>query len=89
MIDAGALPGLPFSQLGAINGKGIAVGDAFESGGVQRGIIQAGGRMIDVNTLTDGTPYTIITLGGIDEAGDLVGTGQDNGAMRAVVLRPR
>jgi probable HAF family extracellular repeat protein len=89
MSDAGALPGLPFSQLGAINGRGVAVGNAFNNGGTQRGIIHAQGRMLDVNALTDGTPYTINSLGGIDEAGDLVGTGIDNGVMRAVVLRPR
>ncbi|HET7788582.1 MAG TPA: hypothetical protein VFL36_21590 [Myxococcales bacterium] len=89
MADAGALPGFPFSQLGAINGKGIAVGNAFNGGGAQRGILHASGRTLDVNALTDGTPYTIESLGGIDEAGDLVGTGLDNGTMRAVVLRPR
>lgn len=89
MIDAGAVPGLPFSQLGAINGKGVAVGTAFNSGGAQRGIIHASGRTLDVNALTDDTPYTINALGGIEEAGALVGTGIDKGVMRAVVLRPR
>jgi probable HAF family extracellular repeat protein len=89
MIDAGSLPGLPFSELGAINGKGVAVGLAFNGSGVQRAVAYAAGRMIDLNTVVDGTPYTLNSMGGIDEAGDIVGSGIDNGLSRAVILRPQ
>jgi probable HAF family extracellular repeat protein len=88
MIDAGALPGLPYTQLFAINAAGVSVGTAFNVNGVQRGIVYAGGRLLDVNSVVESTPYTITALGGIDAAGDLVGTGVDNGTSRAVILRP-
>ncbi len=88
MIDAGVLPGLAYSKLVAINRLGIAAGTAFDVNGVQHGLVWAAGRLIDVNTIVEPTPYTILTLTGVDDAGALVGLGQDSGVSRAVILRP-
>jgi len=88
MIDAGALPGLPYTELVAINSTGIAVGGALNFNGVQRGVIYGGGRMLDLNMVIDGSPYVITFAPGIDAAGDIVAQGNDNGVLRALILRP-
>ncbi len=73
----------------AVNGAGVAVGYVFDSGGPQRGVVYAAGRMLDLNTLVDGTLYTITMATGIDEAGNIVVQAQDRGYRRALLLRPQ
>jgi probable HAF family extracellular repeat protein len=89
MIDAGTIPGAPQSDLVAVNGAGVAVGYVFTSSGPQRGVVYAAGRMMDINTLVDGTLYTITMATGIDEAGNIVVQAQDHGYRRALLLRPQ
>jgi hypothetical protein len=56
----------------------------------QRAVIYAAGRMVDLNTLVDGTPYTLMIANGIDEAGNIVAQGYDRGYnSRVLLLRPR
>jgi len=85
--DAGSLPGMTYSQLLAVNGSSVAVGTSFD--GPQRAVIYGAGRMIDLNTLVDGTPYSLIIANGIDEAGNIVAQGSDRGTTRVLLLRPR
>jgi len=85
--DAGSLPGMTYSQLLAVNGSSVAVGTALD--GPQRAVIYAAGRMVDLNTLVDGTPYALTIANGIDEAGNIVAQGYDRGYTRVLVLRPR
>jgi len=42
MIDAGSLPGMPHSQLVAVNGAGLAVGFASDGKGLVRGLVYGG-----------------------------------------------
>ena len=84
--DAGSLPGTTYSQLLAVNGSSVAVGTAFDP---NRAVIYAAGRMFDLNTLVDGTLYTITMATGIDEAGNVVVQAQDHGYRRALLLRPQ
>jgi probable HAF family extracellular repeat protein len=85
--DAGSLPGMTYSQLLAVNGSSVAVGTSFD--GPQRAVIYGAGRMIDLNTLVDGTPYSLTIANGIDEAGNIVAQGWDRGYSRVLLLRPR
>jgi len=85
--DAGSLPGMTYSQLLAVNGSSVAVGTAFD--GPQRAVIYGAGRMVDLNALVDGTPYTLTIANGIDEAGNIVAQGTDRGTTRVLLLRPR
>ena len=85
--DAGSVPGLTYSQLMAVNGSSVAVGTAFD--GAQRAVIYGAGRMVDLNTLVDGTPYTLVIANGIDESGNIVVQGSDRGTWRVLLLRPR
>jgi probable HAF family extracellular repeat protein len=88
MIDAGTLPGMPYSQLAALNGEGLAVGYATDGKGVSHAVIYGGGRMVDLNSVVDATPYTLGSASGIDEAGNIVVT-STNGSMRALLLCPQ
>jgi probable HAF family extracellular repeat protein len=85
--DVGALPGTRYSQLVAINGSGVAVGSSSD-GGSGRGVVYGAGRMMDLNSLVERSPFTIIGASGIDEAGNIVAQGLDLGSSRAVLLRP-
>lgn len=90
MIDAGVLTGTNSGELTAMNGAGIAVGSCWSSSvGIQRPVVATRNRMLDLNAQVDGTPYTIVTIGGIDEAGDIAATGNYQGQLRALILRPR
>jgi probable HAF family extracellular repeat protein len=87
MTDAGSLPGMRYCVLLAINGSGVAVGLASESS--SRGVIYGAGKMVDLNSLVDGTPFTILSASGIDESGDIVAQGVDpQYSSRALLLRP-
>ena len=89
MIDAGTVSGAAESVLVAVNGAGIAVGYVFGSGGPQRAVLYAANRMIDLNTVVDGTPYTLVMATGIDEVGSIVVQAQDRGVQRALLLLPQ
>jgi probable HAF family extracellular repeat protein len=87
MTDAGSLPGMRYSELTAVNGAGIAVGTSYDNG--YRGVVYGAGKMVDLNALVERTPYTITNASGIDEAGNIVVQGEDRGALRVLLLRPR
>jgi probable HAF family extracellular repeat protein len=89
MIDAGSLPGMTFSRLGAVNGAGIAVGSATDGKGASRAVIYAAGRMLDLNSVLDATGYIVSSATGIDEAGTIAATGSSGGGLpRALLLCP-
>ena len=88
MIDAGTLPGMPYTQLAAVNGDGLAVGHATDGMVISHAVLYGGGRMVDLNSVVDETPYTLGSASGIDEAGNIVVT-TTNGPMRALLLCPQ
>lgn len=78
MSDVGTLPGMTDSSLFAVNSDGIAVGYSFViNTNDQRAMIYAEGQLIDLNSLVEPTPFAITYAHGIDEDGDIVGTGFD------------
>jgi probable HAF family extracellular repeat protein len=90
ITDAGAPPGLIFSELVAINGSGVAVGRAYNNNGDlnERGTVSGAGKTLDLNTLVERTPYTITAAVGIDESGNIVAKGSGGGGIAVVLLRP-
>ena len=88
MIDAGSMPGMPHSQLVAVNGAGLAVGFASDGNGLVRGLVYGGGRMVDLNSVVDPTQYAVGQASGIDEAGNIAVSGVSGGRTRALLLRP-
>ena len=89
MVDAGALPGLPYSTLYAVNAAGLAAGVGFDSSGskASHAIVYGAGR-IDLNTLVDGTDLTITYAKGVDESGVIAGGGRRGSDSHAVILWP-
>jgi probable HAF family extracellular repeat protein len=78
IADVGTLPGMTDSSLFAVNSDGIAVGYSYVIfTNVQRAMMYAEGQLIDLNSLVEPTPFTITYAHGIDESGDIVGTGYD------------
>lgn len=78
MADVGTLPGMTDSSLFAVNGDGIAVGYSYVIfTNNQRAMMYAEGQLIDLNSLVEPTPFTITYAHGIDEDGNIVGTGYD------------
>ncbi len=85
----GKLPGFNFSRAFGINNAGTIVGSASRVG-AQRAIIYSGGQLLDLNTLLDPsvTGWTLLEARGINDNGQIVGTGRFNGEIQAFVLNP-
>lgn len=85
----GKLPGFNFSRAFGINNAGVIVGSASRVG-AQTAIIYANGQLVDLNTLLDPsvTGWTLLEARGINDNGQIVGTGRINGEIQAFVLNP-
>lgn len=87
--DLGALPGTDSSQAAAINLRGDVVGSAGLTGSAaSRAFLytDAGG-MFDLNSvLGPNAPWFLSTASGINNAGQITGTGQINGVTHAFLL---
>lgn len=95
MIDLGTLPGGSYSVGFGINafGEVAGYGDSSTSGVTSHAFLHAqGGGMIDLNTvLPNGSGWTLTTVarGGMNDAGQITGTGTNsNGATHAFLLTP-
>ena len=90
MTDVGVVPGFPVTQLLAINGSGIAVGNAYDGNGTGygHGIVYGSGKLLDLNALVDRTSFVITAAVGIDDAGVIAARGADGGVIRVVLLHP-
>jgi probable HAF family extracellular repeat protein len=73
-----------------INSAGTVVGEAeYASGHPQHAFIYTGGTMIDLNTLIPGSSgWELVSARGINDSGEIVGWGYDNGNERAFLLIP-
>ena len=87
MTDIGSLPGLETSTLYSVNSAGLAVGACFGTLGV-RGVVYGGGRLIDLNTVVDGTDWIVSYATGVDEAGNIAADGFRNGISHVLLLSP-
>jgi probable HAF family extracellular repeat protein len=92
MIDLGTLPGNTGSGAAGINALGVIVGGVSNAAGVQRAFVyRPGAGMADLNDLIGpGTGWTLIDARGINDAGQIVGTGvlASGSGFRAYLLTP-
>ncbi|MBV8215761.1 MAG: hypothetical protein JOZ08_21300, partial [Verrucomicrobia bacterium] len=92
VIDLGVPSNFTSSAANALNANGVVVGVA--SAGSYRGISHAfvaqNGSITDLNRLIPGNsgPWVLLTATGVNDAGEVVGTGTYNGTERAFVLTP-
>ena len=86
----GFLPGTTDSYAEAINGYGDIVGySAAPSSGVYRAFIDIDGQMTDLNDFVAGSGWTLKYAYGLNDAGQIVGTGLDShGATHGFLLSP-
>ena len=88
MIDVGLIPATDYGVLTAVNKAGIAVGLCWSNTGFRRVAVATRNRILDLGSRIEGSPYLLQDVWGIDDAGNIVGTGVWNGEWRAVILRP-
>ena len=87
MTDIGSLPGMETSTLYSVNAAGLAVGACFGTLGV-RGVVYGGGRLVDLNTVVDGTDWIVSYATGVDGAGNIAADGYRNGISHVLLLLP-
>jgi uncharacterized protein (UPF0210 family) len=51
--------------------------------------VYGSGRMVDLNTVVENTPFTLLSASGIDEAGNILVVGTTGSAQRALLLCPQ
>ena len=91
MVDAGALPGYAYSQLGAVNRNGVALGLSYNPNHWPlTAMLYLDGRVVALNDLVDDRRSVHVSgAAGIDDDNVIVGTARIFGADRAVLLRPK
>jgi probable HAF family extracellular repeat protein len=91
MTDAGALPGQSYSQLDAVNNRGVAVGLSHNNNQwPMTATLYLDGRIVALNDLVDDRRGAyVMTAAGIDDANVVVGTARIFGSDRAVLLRTK
>jgi probable HAF family extracellular repeat protein len=96
MIDLGSLPGSGGSiGADAINTSGQVVGSSGMSSGLSHAFLWTpttpngtSGTMVDLNTLISATNVTLEVASGINDQGQIVGTGYFNNEFHAFLLTP-
>ncbi len=97
LITAGTLQDLGMSKGGptfglGINAAGVVVGEAEPNDPTNHqswAVVSQGGQMVDLNTLIDpAAGWQLFDATGINDAGQIVGTGSINGQTHAFVLTP-
>jgi probable HAF family extracellular repeat protein len=91
MKDLGTLQALGDSWGFAINDSGVVVGQAQLDSGAEHAFVYNGTKMQDLNSLvSQGSGLTLIEADGINNAGQIVCTGEDRrGNIHAVLLTPQ
>jgi len=90
MTDLGPLPGFLYIQPYAINALGVVVGEASDVSPTSgRAFIWQNGVMTDLNTLIPGGSGWVLRIAtGINDGGQIAGTGIVGGQMHAFLLTP-
>lgn len=101
MTDVGSIPGKSYSIATALNENDDFVGHAFGewvyypccgllwTNAINRAFIHTGGETVDLNTLIhSASGWTLTVASGINDAGQIVGTGTRNAQSRAFLLTP-
>jgi probable HAF family extracellular repeat protein len=78
-----------FTALWAINNKGQMVGESTDADGVDHAILIDDGKVIDLNDrIPAGSGWELLFATGINERGQIAGTGFLNGQVRGFLLTP-
>lgn len=87
MQDLGTLGG-GYSNGNAINNNGQVVGNSYKVTGAQAAFLYSSNTMTDLNTILDssGTGWNLTEARGINDWGQIVGTGTINGQTHAYLL---
>jgi probable HAF family extracellular repeat protein len=90
MTDLGTLPGFLYIQPWAINAQAVVVGQAIgDSPNSGRAFIWQNGIMTDLNTLIpSGSGWVLQIASGINDNGQITGTGTVSGQTHAFLLTP-
>jgi probable HAF family extracellular repeat protein len=91
MSALGTLPGGTYSSRQGINQSGQVTGysDSGTSGGNNRAFLFSNGTMSDLNSLIPpNSGWTLSEAFGINDTGQITGTGAINGATHAFLLNP-
>jgi probable HAF family extracellular repeat protein len=90
MRDLGALGPNESSEADDINDRSEAVGSSFDpNSGVSHAFLYAAGQMQDLNKLlTPNQGWIVTNAAGINDAGQIAGTGRLNGELHALLLTP-
>ncbi len=89
MTDLGALAGFAYIQPYAINAGGVVVGEASNDPASGAAFIWNNGVMMDLNTLIpSGTGWVLKIATGINDNGQITGTGTIGGLTHAFLLTP-
>lgn len=91
MTELGTLPGDDNSGALGINDAGHVVGwSGRAEGSASRAILWQKGRILNLNDLLQAdSPWVLTRATDINDAGRIVGTGLNQGQVRAVLLVPR
>ncbi len=90
MQDLGTLPGDPNSQALGINGPGQVVGWSGTESATARAFLWQSGVMLDLNDLLPmGSGWVLTQAAGINDRGQIAGTGLHDGQVRAFLLNPK
>jgi probable HAF family extracellular repeat protein len=92
MIDLGILPNATGSSATSINNSGEIVGITYYGShvGQRRAALFTPSGPVDLNTLIpSGTGWILLQANGVNDAGQIVGTGLLNNNIRAFLLTPR
>jgi probable HAF family extracellular repeat protein len=89
MTDLGTLPGFLYVQPFAINGLTAVVGQVSNGAGPPHAFIWQNGVVTDLNTLIPGGSGWVLTIAtGINDGGQITGSGTLNRVGRAFLLTP-
>ncbi len=88
MNDLGTLPGHVESRALSINRSKIAVGYSGDPSTDRRAVLWDGGTIVDLNSLIADPDWHLSIANGINDLGQIVGSGLHKGVPRAFVLTP-
>ena len=89
MADPGTRGG-SYTALWALNNKGQAVGESTDADEVDHAILVDNGMVIDLNErIPADSGWVLLFADGINERGQISGTGLLNGEVRSFLLTPR
>jgi probable HAF family extracellular repeat protein len=89
MKTLGTLAG-DFSRGLALNRAGIVVGESTSISGDHHAFVYRSGKMLDLNQLIPaGSGWELGSASGINDAGQISGSGLHNGQQRGFLLTPR